>query len=200
MAATGKAFFHFLKVCIGIDQPHSQTTQAERYCLQQYAKGKKRLVEIGIYEGLSTAEIASVVSPDAEFYAVDPFFCGRLGICWAKWIAFIHLRRHGVHSKVRFVEELSFDAATSIPGNFDFIFVDGDHSEEGIKKDYADWSNRLEPGGIFALHDTSVPKHNPSVANLGSCKYFQEVIRYNNNFELIETVDSLNILLRRKDV
>lgn len=199
MPAMGKSFLHFIKVSFCLEQPHSQTTQAERLCLRKYASDKKRLVEIGVYEGLSTVEIALEMAPGAEFYTIDPFFKGRFGICWAKWIAIIHLWRKGLLNKVRFIEKLSVEAAVLISGSFDFIFIDGDHSIEGIKRDYSDWAKRIVSGGILALHDTSVPAHNPNVTELGSYKYFQESIRNDEDFELLETVDSLNILRKRRN-
>ena len=197
---TGKTLIHLLKVLFDLEKPHSQTTQSERLCLQKYASGKKRLVEIGVYEGLTTVEIARVMAPNGNFHAIDPFFKGRLGVCWSKLITIIHLKRNGVIQQVSLVEKFSHDAVDTIPGNFDFIFIDGDHSIEGITRDYTDWSKRIEPGGILALHDTSVPGHNQNVEKLGSYKYFQEIIKYDAQFNLLETVDSLNILRKTGSV
>ena len=137
---------------------------------------------------------------NADYFAIDPFFKGRLGVCWSKLITVIHLRRHGLFKQVTLVEKFSHDAAETISGFFDFVFIDGDHTIEGITRDYSDWSKRIEPGGILALHDTSVPGYNPNVAELGSYKYFQEMIRHDTQFELIETADSLNILRKMGSV
>ena len=35
----------------------------------------------------------------------------------------------------------------------DFLFIDGDHSYEGVKKDFEDYAPLVRPGGIVALHD-----------------------------------------------
>ena len=67
----------------------------------------------------------------------------------------------------------SWEAAKRLEGAFDLIFIDGDHSLEGIKQDWADWSDRVQPDGIVALHDTRVPAHNPHVAQLGSYLFFE---------------------------
>ena len=87
-----------------------------------------------------------------------------------------------------------------INGGFDFIFLDGDHSIEGITRDWHDWSDRIEPFGIFALHDTSVPDYNPGVAELGTVKVFDEVILHDGRFEHIDRIDSLNIVRRRANI
>lgn len=195
--STGKSFLHFIRFWCGIDKPHSQTTDAERECLFRHAQLRKRLVEIGVFEGLTTAVIANAMSPSGEFYAIDPFFKGRIGICWGKLIAKKYLKYEGLAPRVSLVECLSTEAVNKLIGSFDFVFIDGDHSLEGIKQDYSDWAGRIDRGGILALHDTSVPKHNINVEKLGSFKFFQEVIRFDDNFEHLETVDSLNILRRR---
>lgn len=40
---------------------------------------------------------------------------------------------------------------------FDFCFIDADHSYEGCKKDWENYSPMVSPGGIVAFHDTGHP-------------------------------------------
>ncbi|MCK4826709.1 class I SAM-dependent methyltransferase, partial [bacterium] len=35
----------------------------------------------------------------------------------------------------------------------DFLFIDGDHTEEGVRKDFNDYKGFVRPGGIVAFHD-----------------------------------------------
>ena len=35
----------------------------------------------------------------------------------------------------------------------DFLFIDGDHSFEGVSADFSDYSPLVAPGGLIALHD-----------------------------------------------
>jgi predicted O-methyltransferase YrrM len=35
----------------------------------------------------------------------------------------------------------------------DFLFIDGDHSYEGVRRDVAEYGALLRPGGLMALHD-----------------------------------------------
>jgi predicted O-methyltransferase YrrM len=185
---------HALRCLIGLDKPDTQTTQAERDCLAACAAGRHRLVEIGVYEGVSTNVLASAMSPRGILYAVDPFTPGRLGFCWSELVA----RKEASRSRrdIVFIKLLSRDAARSIDGDFDMIFIDADHSFDGIKQDWDDWSSRVVPGGIIALHDTRVPEHDPAIATYGSYKFFEEHIRGDPSFALVEQVDSLSILKR----
>ena len=193
------AIAHFLKYSIGLEKANSQTTTVERDAIARWAKGKQRVVEIGVYEGVTTRALAGALDDGAELFGVDPFFRGRLGICWSKPIAHREVSRARPNCKVEFVEQLSFDAADEIMGDFDLVFIDGDHSWDGIRRDWNDWSPRVRPDGIIALHDTRVPAHNPRVQELGSRKFFDEHIVHDSRFKLVEQVDSLSVLRRRSE-
>ncbi len=55
---------------------------------------------------------------------------------------------------------------------FDFLFIDGDHSYEGVKKDYEMYSELVAPGGLIAFHDICV--HAPETQCEVS-KFWQEL-------------------------
>jgi predicted O-methyltransferase YrrM len=38
-------------------------------------------------------------------------------------------------------------------GTVDLVFIDGDHSEEGVRTDWEDWHGFVEPGGAVLFHD-----------------------------------------------
>lgn len=193
----GKSAWHFARYFTGFDTPQTQVTPCEQEVLRKYAAGKSRLAEIGVFEGYTTCRLAEAMAEDGELFAIDPFFRGRLGISWGKWIAHRELARLARQKKIHFVEAFSHDAARELAGQFDFIFVDGDHSIEAIKRDWNDWSRRLIRGGIIALHDSIVPAHNTAFTELGSCVFFQSHIQHDPEFEIVEQADSLSILRRR---
>lgn len=146
---------------------------------------------------MNTKNIAETINESATLYAIDPFFKGKLGVCYSELIAKTELKRSKLLHKIQFIEKLSFEAINDIPDELDFIFIDGDHSLEGIQKDWKIFSEKLQQGGIIALHDTSIPSHNPRVANLGSCKYYNEYIKLDDRFNHLETVDSINVLQKK---
>lgn len=51
------------------------------------------------------------------------------------------------------------------PDGFDFAFIDGDHSYEGVSRDFALYRHLIRPGGIVAFHDTvpNADRHEPGV-------------------------------------
>src|SRR2546429_3569395 len=164
MNSIGRSVWHLMRYRLGVDQPMTQTTPNEQEAIVRHAAGKKRLVEIGVFEGFNTRRLADAMSPAGELFAIDPFAAGRIGICWGKWIARAEVASVQNHKRVRFVEQFSYDAAKSLQGNFDFIFIDGDHSLDGIQRDWRDWSSRIVRGGCMLLHDSIPPAHNPAVA------------------------------------
>lgn len=53
---------------------------------------------------------------------------------------------HEASFKARLAQELNGEKA-------DFLFIDGDHTVEGVKADYEDYREFVRPGGIIAFHD-----------------------------------------------
>lgn len=78
---------------------------------------------------------------------------------WAEWFS----------PRVDFVEVVadSHDPATLglVDGPFDFAFIDGDHSYDGVRSDWLMWSPLVRPGGLLAFHDTwpNGNRHEPGV-------------------------------------
>lgn len=190
----GRSLIHTIGVLVGKDKPHTQTTSEERELLVRYLPGAKRIVEIGVYEGATTALLAEHADPDAVIYGIDPMFPGRLGICWGEVVAKHVTRKARSRGQVRFIRRLSHEAANHINGMVDFIFIDGDHSIEGIRRDWETWAPRIKPGGIVALHD-SYPAPN-STPTLGSQQFFAEVISRDDRFYEIACEGSLAVLRR----
>ena len=193
----GKAFTHYLGVLRGAELPYTQTTCAERDLLGEYLPGKKSIVEIGVFEGLTSRVLAAASDSDAIIYGVDPFFSGRLGICWGLQITKHYNRDYISAGKLKLVKTLSIEVGDQIPTPVDYVFIDGDHSLEGITADWAFWSSRVISGGIIALHDTVLRPDQGKSSELGSHRYFQSHIQHDSRYELIHQVDSLSVLRSR---
>lgn len=192
---SGRAFVHMARYWLGREEAYSQTSMKERATLTRFAAAASRGVEIGVYEGVTACLIGGALATNQGIlYAIDPFIPGRLGICWSQWIARTQIRREGLRNTIRLIRKYSYEACALIDGTFDFIFIDGDHSYEGISRDWNDWSGRVSKGGILALHDVLVPFYNPSVAGLGTRRFYDERVRIDRRFEIVEEVDSLSVL------
>lgn len=181
---------------LGLDPARTQTRPEEQACLLRWAEGRRIVVEIGVFEGVTTAALRRVLDPEAVLFAVDPFFAGRLGICYGQWIAHgevaraegaevVWLRCRGDEAPARF-RALS-------PGLAELVFVDADHSYEGIRRDFEAWRPLLAPGGIIAFHDSAPVPGMPPYLIENSVRYVSEVVDHDPDLEPVETVASLRI-------
>lgn len=188
----GSAAAYWVLYRLGLRQPRTQTTDAERACLARYAAGRKNLVEIGVMHGVSTAVLSSVMDPDGLLTAIDPHPAGRLGLSFERLIAAreVGRRRRG---RVVLDRRLSHETAQGWTSPIDFLFIDGDHAWESIDRDWRAWAGWVMPGGLVALHDSRpLPGGDP----LDSVRYTAEVILADPRFTPVTGVDSLTILRR----
>ncbi len=183
----------FVLYRLGLRAADTQTTTAERDCLARHAAGRRSLVEIGVMHGVNTGLLRSVMHPEGELTGIDPHPRGRLGISFERRIALAELARHR-RGKARLLRQMSYQAAAEWGHRaIDFLFIDGDHSWDGIARDWRDWSPRIERGGLVALHDSRSVGERP---DLDSVRFTTEVILTDPHFLQIDAVDSLTVVER----
>jgi predicted O-methyltransferase YrrM len=180
---------------MGLFEVYTQTTPEELACLERHARGRAAALEIGTYMGASACRIARVLAPQARLYCVDPWERrnGKEDPCLS--ITRRELRRMGIAGRVQLLRGRSGDVEGSLPSAFDFIFVDGDHSYEGVAIDWAIVLRRLSAGGVVCMHDTSVPE-TESWRTFGSVRYYDEVVSRHEGFRHLERCYSMNVLER----
>ena len=184
----------FLLQYLGLVPPQTQTTLEERQCLQKYATGKSRLLEVGVFQGVTTRILREVMASDGILYAVDPFYPNRLGVCFYYIIA----RRNVSQSKNGSVTWLAMKSEEVVKRQrdffadtlLDFIFIDGDHSWEGIQTDWQGLSPLVSAGGIVAIHDSR------DRGGCGSELYTNQVILNDPLFRVLDVVQTLTVLQR----
>ena len=121
-------------------------------------KGKKNLVgaEIGVFFGENSKAILDNLNMKT-LYLIDPYDQGLVGIEEQEAPQYIlgHAKRLlEPHSdKIIWVKQHSEEAAASIKGKLDFVYVDGDHTYEGAYKDFERYWPKIKKGGILGGHD-----------------------------------------------
>ncbi len=73
----------------------------------------------------------------------------------------------------------------------DFLFIDGDHSYEGLRDDWQAWKDHVAGDGIVALHDSRCRN------GCGAERFTWDVILKDAGFEQVEALDSLTVLRRK---
>lgn len=191
---------HFLLWNLGLAEAETQTSDAERDCLAHHAAGRTRVVEIGVWHGVTTCRLRSAMASNGVLFAVDPYPAGRLGFS-AQW----HIARKEVakipNGIMRWVRSTGVEAARNHTalglGPVDFVFIDGDHSFEGLRSDWEMWSQLVAREGIVTLHDSCSSATRQIDDDAGSVIFTSEVIRRDSRFELVEIVDTLTVLRRK---
>ena len=189
---------HYLKWRMGMQPAYSQTSVEERRCLLRYAEGKRKVAEIGVFEGVNSRQFRSRLPVDGVLILVDPYprrLGGTLGFGWIRRIAHAEVAREP-NGRVMWVETTGAQApsepSVSRELPVDMLFIDGDHSYEGVRGDWEAWRLHVRRGGIIALHDSV----NCKMAGVGSERFTQEVVKSDPEFRFVEEVDTLTIMQR----
>ena len=122
----------------------------------------KVILEIGtarggtllIWSGLASAQ---VITCDLEHYPAQKTLLQAMQPPQSKCaITLLTGNSHAAEFKQRVARALNGNQA-------DFIFIDGDHTLEGVTADYNDYKEFARPGGIIAFHD--IVEHQPYASN-----------------------------------
>lgn len=155
-----------LFVGAGLIPPRTMHSEADAGVLRAVAAGRRRVVEIGVYEGSSAVVLCEVLGADAELHLIDPF--GQHGDALpAGWAATEGASRRVVerarrrHGGPRITWHIDYSAAVAArwADPVDLVFIDGDHSEAGVRADWDGWNGFVEPGGAVLFHDARLSQH-----------------------------------------
>ena len=149
-----------VSVGAGVIPPRALHSDEDVALLASLARGARRVVEIGVYEGASAVVLCEALGRGAELHLIDPFGeqPGALRRGWAatEWATRRVVARacRGASSpSVVWHVERSSDTARRWSAPVDLVFVDGDHLEEGVLLDWEEWHRFVVPRGHVLFHD-----------------------------------------------
>jgi predicted O-methyltransferase YrrM len=110
--------------------------------------------EIGRFKGGSTFVLASALPDGVELWSYDLHVALRPDMPGDQLDAELRdaLRRYGLEHKVHLVVGDS-ETVEPPPEPLELLFVDGDHSYAGARRDFDRWSAFVRPGGHVLFHD-----------------------------------------------
>jgi len=154
----------------------------------------RTICEIGSDRGGTLGLYAAVSAPNVRILSIDIQYRP------ARRSAFPRLAQPG--QQITCLEADSHDSDTLrkvrawlANDTFDFLFVDGDHSYEGVKMDFESFAPLVTPGGLIAFHDIVPDSFTrcgiKSHSDVGEVpRYWQELkCSHTNTQELIEDPD-----------
>lgn len=192
-SGSGRPFQRPLFGALGLRPPAAQHTEAEGQMLRAYAAQSQVTVEIGVAEGGSAWEAASVMPSDGELYLIDPYLHARSSFPGPAEIVARRLVKSVARGHVRWVKDFSTHAVVNWRTAIDLLFIDGDHTYSGVRGDWDQWSGHVNPGGFIAVHDAHGDAEWTSTED-GPVRLLTEV--QHEGWRLVEHVDSLAVLTR----
>jgi len=113
-------------------------------------------VEIGVAEGDNSKSILKTLNIK-RLYLIDPYITYDDGITThsTQFLSGYKYVSETLASlpNVCFLQEKSENAADHIPDNLDFVYIDGNHSYESVKKDLELYYPKIKVCGLIGGHD-----------------------------------------------
>jgi predicted O-methyltransferase YrrM len=141
------------------------------------------VVEIGLDEGGTLFLWTRAAPADARLIALDTRPAGRLGRLSPFPLVRTAFARGSQRIELLMATD-SHDAATveRLRGllngaAIDFLFIDGDHSYEGVRRDFELYSPLVRSGGVVAFHDVS---QRPAAFTEGTARFWREFAAAHN--------------------
>lgn len=156
-----------------------------RQLLQEVDQIKPQaMLEIGTANGGSLFALSQVCAPDAHIISVDlprgefgggyPMWKVPLYKSFAKPGQRLDLVRGDSHADAVVEQVRQLLGGRSL----DLLFIDGDHSYDGVRRDFESYRTLVRPGGIIAFHDISPPEADRAAIDAQSAEQPGEVPQF----------------------
>ncbi len=122
-----------------------------RYCAEKFGGQPVTGAEIGVARGENAEEILETLNVE-KLYLIDPYPSEE-----SKYHrAHTELNASGFGDQVEWITKTSDEAAQEIPGSLDFVYIDGLHTQDQVKKDLANYWPKIREGGVIGGHDAQI--------------------------------------------
>ena len=164
-----------------------QQDSAEFSWLLDHMAGAKSILEIGSCLGLSLKGFATRLTPGAKIRSIDA------GVCYDGEERFVSA--NNLLLSIQELDNSGFDATVMLAdstwpqviewarenGPYDFVYIDGDHSYEGVKSDFENYGPM---GKLVGFHDIANHGHH----TYGVVRFWNEL--KSNGYRTQEKVES----------
>jgi len=151
-----KPLFH-LKTGTNPKSLQTDLTAHEMYILNLLAKSKSgTFVEIGSYLGASAIAITDGINnkPNSKLYCIDTWKNDAMTEGQRDTYHIFEKNIIKYKDKIIPCRGLSKDMSQKVSGKVNLLFIDGDHSYEGVKTDVQYWFPKLDDEAIVIFHDS----------------------------------------------
>jgi predicted O-methyltransferase YrrM len=149
----------------------------------------RTVVEIGTATGGTLFLWCAMAHPEATVVSID-LPGGIHGGGYPYWKTWVYRRFATGRQRVHLLRGDSHDPrmrdrlkAMLPDGGIDFLFIDGDHTYEGVKSDYEMYAPLVRPGGLIAFHDIA---HHPPELNCHVEELWRQLKQGRRHWEFVE--------------
>jgi len=167
--------FRYLGISI---KPTQVKWEIEGFLRLLHKRRLETVLEIGTENGGTLFLFSHIASPNAMLLSID-LPEGPFGGGYPKWKMPLYKSFATEKQKIHLIRADSHDPTTLgrvkqilAHRKVDFLFIDGDHTYEGVKKDFEMYSPLVRSGGIIAFHD--IVEH-PQETSCEVSKFWSEV-------------------------
>ena len=164
------------------------------------------VLEIGTARGGTFFLLTKFSSPKAHLISLD-LPGGQFGGGYSRWVGYFFKSFALDTQKISIIRADSHIDSTLNKIKkilksklIDLLFIDGDHSYEGVKKDFEMYSPLVKKGGIIAFHDIVV---HPPETNCDVNKFWNEIKHHYKYKEFVENWDQkkygIGIIIKNND-
>lgn len=174
---------------LGLFKPAQVRSEIEQLLLIMKARNPRVIVEIGTSRGGTLLLFSRAASPDATIVSVDlpgGLFGGEYAnqnLPLYKSFLKSNQRLESIRKNSHKEETLMEVKKALSNEQVDFLFVDGDHSYIGVKRDFEMYSPLVGQNGIVAFHD--IVEHPPETG-CEVTRFWEQVKCKYENQEIIE--------------
>ena len=155
-----------------IDKTEGMINHVEAQLLYDLAKKQKDccIVEVGSFRGRSTVALGkgSLDGHQAPVFAIDPHekFTGSGGYNFGppdRGAFYKAMLDTGCYHSVRLINLSSETVAPNWKQKIGLLWLDGDHSYVGVKRDFECWRPYLATDALIAFDDSTIPELGPNI-------------------------------------
>jgi predicted O-methyltransferase YrrM len=159
----------------------------QRAHIKYASQAKDIIVEIGVLFGDTTKILLN--NSNCLVYGIDPIIPDSMD---EKLIGSVEkINELKVNSRFIFIQDYSYNVIKDWKQLIDYIFIDGDHKYNAVKKDFNDWFPFIKQNGIIAFHDSALYRGGPRWWE-GPSQLADELLK-DNRLEYLETISAMTI-------
>lgn len=143
-------------------------------------------IEIGVYNGNTSAYLLSL-NDKIFLTGIDPIIPDSMEKSMIGNLELIKSNTEKYKDRWKFIQDYSYNVVNNFNlESIDFIFIDGSHHYDDVKRDWLDYFLKVKKGGLIFMHDSRMFRTDGAPFHKGSSQFTKEIIDNPKNFiELI---------------